>query len=126
MPRLQSIATDAAAKPAAHYSQAVVHDGIVYTAGAIGIDPATGAFAEGVGAQTTRALENLAAVLEAAGSDLTRVLKATCYLANPEDFLAFNEAYATVLDGTPPPRTTVGVRFPDPNLLVEIELIAAQ
>jgi 2-iminobutanoate/2-iminopropanoate deaminase len=126
MPVPETIATTAAAAPAAHYSQARVHAGVVYTAGAIGADPATGALAEGgVGAQTRQALANLAAILEAAGSDFAHVVKSTCYLADPADFGAFNDAYAETLPGAPPARTTVGIRFPDPALLVEIEMIAA-
>jgi 2-iminobutanoate/2-iminopropanoate deaminase len=126
MPDPETITTSAAAAPAAHYSQAVVHDGVVYTAGAIGAEPSSGTLvAGGIASQTRQALENLRAVLDAAGSDFSRVLKTTCYLADPADFQAFNAAYAEALPGTPPARTTVGIRFPDPDLLVEIEMIAA-
>jgi 2-iminobutanoate/2-iminopropanoate deaminase len=126
MPDPETITTSAAAAPAAHYSQAVVHDGVVYTAGAIGGEPGSGRLVPGgVEAQTRQALANLRAVLEAAGSDFSRVLKATCYLADPSHFQAFNAAYAEVLPDSPPARTTVGIRFPDPDLLVEIEMIAA-
>jgi 2-iminobutanoate/2-iminopropanoate deaminase len=122
----ETIATSAAAAPAAHYSQAVVHGGVVYTAGAIGLEPGSSTLVPGgIEAQTRQALANLRAVLDAAGSDFSRVLKATCYLADPSDFQAFDAAYAEALPGTPPPRTTVGIRFPDPGLLVEIEMIAA-
>ena len=126
MPRPHTITTSAAAAPAAHYSQARVHDGIVYTAGAIGADPATGSLVDGgVEAQTRQALANLRAVLAAAGSDFSHVLKASCYLADTAHFAAFNAAYAEVVGDSPPPRTTVGAGFPNPALLVEIEMIAA-
>jgi 2-iminobutanoate/2-iminopropanoate deaminase len=126
LPRPQTITTTAAAAPAAHYSQARVHDGIVYTAGAIGASPETGTLVGGgVAAQTRQALANLRAVLVAANSDFSHVLKANCYLADTADFAAFNAAYAEVVGGEPPPRTTIGAGFPNPELLVEIEMIAA-
>jgi 2-iminobutanoate/2-iminopropanoate deaminase len=125
LPQPQTITTSAAAAPAAHYSQARVHDGVVYTAGAIGADPQTGALVEGVEAQTRQALANLRAILEAAGSDFSHVVKANCFLADTAHFAAFNAAYAEVVGDGPPPRTTVGAGFPNPDLLVEIEMIAA-
>jgi 2-iminobutanoate/2-iminopropanoate deaminase len=126
LPHPQTITTTAAAAPAAHYSQARVHDAIVYTAGAIGADPQTGALVDGgIEAQTRQALANLRAVLDAAGSDLAHVLKVNCFLADAADFARFNAAYAEVVGDAPPPRTTVGAAFPNPDLLVEIEMIAA-
>jgi 2-iminobutanoate/2-iminopropanoate deaminase len=126
LPQPQTITTTAAAAPAAHYSQARVHDGIVYTAGAIGADPQTGTLVDGgIETQTRQALANLRAVLEAAGSDFSHVLKANCFLADTAHFAAFNAAYAEVVGDGPPPRTTVGAGFPNPDLLVEIEMIAA-
>jgi 2-iminobutanoate/2-iminopropanoate deaminase len=103
----------------------VIHDRLVFTAGQIGLDPGTAAMAgPGIKEQTVRALENLKAVLAAAGFDLSRVLKTTIYLVHPEDFSAVNEIYAGYFKDQPPARTTVFVSALPKGALVEIEAVA--
>lgn len=106
------------------YSQAVRAGQYVFCAGQIGLDPAGGALAEGVGGQTRRALENLRAVLEAAGCELGSVVKTTVFLASIEDFAAMNEVYAGYFGDAPPARSTVEVAALPRGALVEIEAIA--
>ncbi len=105
------------------YSQGYIVNGIVYTSGQIPIDPATGAIAEGIAAQTEQSCKNVGAILEAAGSDLTRVIKTTCFLADMGDFAAFNEVYAKFFTGKPA-RSCVAVKTLPKNVLCEIEAIA--
>ena len=106
------------------YSQAVCTGNLVFTSGQIAIDPAKGAVtAVTIEEQTDQVCRNLKAVLEAAGSDLTRVVKTTCYLRNMEDFAAFNAVYATYFTGKPA-RSCVAVRELPKNVLVEIDTIA--
>jgi 2-iminobutanoate/2-iminopropanoate deaminase len=121
------IATDGAPAAIGPYAQAVRTGNLIFTAGQIALDPATqqvvpGAIAE----QTTRVLQNLKAVLEAGGSSLDRVVKATVFLKDFNDFAAMNEVYAQFLgkDGAPPARTTVEVSRLPRNVLVEIDLVA--
>ena len=106
------------------YSQAVVVGGLVYTSGQIPIDPVSGKIeAEGIEEQTRRIIKNLAAVLEAAGSGLDKVVKTTCFLANMDDFAAFNEVYAEYFTGKPARSCVEVARLPK-DVLVEIECIA--
>ena len=121
----QIIATDAAPVAIGPYSQAVVANGFVFTAGQIPLDPATGALVAGdVVAQTEQVLRNLAAVLAAAGSAPDRVVKTTCFLADLADFPRFNEVYARSFPSAPPPRSTVQVAKLPMGALVEVECIA--
>ena len=107
------------------YSQATVADGLVFTAGQIALDPATGEIVEGgVEAQTTRVLESLAAILRAAGSDLSQVVKTTVYLVDMNDFPAMNEVYAQAFGEHRPARATVAVSALPKGVRVEIDAFA--
>lgn len=107
------------------YSQAMVSGGVVYTAGQIAMDPASGELVAGdVGVQTDRVLRNLRAVLEAAGSGLDRVLKTTVFLADMADFTAMNEVYARHFGDHRPARSTVQAGGLPRNVAVEIDAIA--
>jgi 2-iminobutanoate/2-iminopropanoate deaminase len=108
------------------YSQAIVAAGLVHCSGQIALDPSTGALLDGpVAAQAERVLENLKAVLEAAGSGLGRVVKCTVYLQRIEDFAEVNAVYARYFEGdTPPARATVAVRALPKGALVEIDCVA--
>lgn len=121
------ISTQNAPAAVGPYSQAVRTGNLVFTAGQIPLDPATQQVIEGgITEQTTRVLENLKAVLEAAGTSLDRVVKATVFLQSLNDFAAMNDVYGKYLakDGAPPARTTIEVARLPRSVLVEIELIA--
>ena len=105
------------------YSQGCIVNGIVYTSGQIPVDPATGAIPVGIAAQAEQSCKNVGAILEAAGSDLAKVIKTTCFLADMGDFAAFNEVYARYFTGKPA-RSCVAVRTLPKNVLCEIEAIA--
>ena len=106
------------------YSQAMVSGGFVFTSGQIGIDPASGEIVSGdISAQAERVMKNLGAVLEAAGSDYSRVVKATCFLASMDDFAAFNAVYGKYMTGKPA-RSCVAVKTLPKNVLCEVEVIA--
>lgn len=108
------------------YSQAVSYGGIVYCSGQIPLDPETGQLVEGdVAAQTARVLENLKAVLEAAGSSLDRVLKTTVFLKDMGEFGAMNEVYGRYFHVNPPARATVEAARLPRDVRVEIDCIAA-
>lgn len=106
------------------YSQAIRTDGMVYSAGQVGADPATGALHEGVAAQAEQALRNLAAVLDAAGTGLERVVKTTIFLVDMGDFAAVNEVYARHFTPPYPARSTIAVLALPKGAQVEIEVIA--
>jgi 2-iminobutanoate/2-iminopropanoate deaminase len=119
------IRTDGAPQPIGPYVQAVRVGQFVFTAGQIPLDPASGRMVEGgIEEQTERVLENLKAILEAAGSSLSRVVRTTCFLANLDDFAAFNRIYAKYFGENPPPRTTVQAARLPAGALVEIDCIA--
>ena len=106
------------------YSQALISGGLVFTSGQIPLDPATGAVvAGGIEAQTEQVMKNLAAVLAEAGSGLEKAVKTTCFLADMNDFAAFNEVYARHFTGKPA-RSCVAVRQLPKSVLVEVEVIA--
>ena len=105
------------------YSQGFIVNGIVYTSGQIPVDPATGNVPEGISAQAEQSCKNVGAILEAAGTDLTKVIKTTCFLADMGDFAAFNEVYARYFTGKPA-RSCVAVKTLPKNVLCEIEAIA--
>jgi 2-iminobutanoate/2-iminopropanoate deaminase len=121
------IATDAAPKAIGPYSQAVTYGDLIYTAGQIALDPATTQIVDGgITEQTERVLSNLEAVLKAAGSDLSRVLKTTVFLQSMTDFAAMNDVYAKRFGSHRPARSTVAAAGLPRNVLVEIEVVAAK
>jgi 2-iminobutanoate/2-iminopropanoate deaminase len=106
------------------YSQAIRAGELIFTAGQVGADPQTGSLAEGVAAQADQALRNLAAVLEAAGTGLDRVVKTTIFLVDMDDFAAVNEVYASHLSPPFPARSTFAVQALPKGAQVEIEMVA--
>ena len=122
---LKVVATDQAPSAIGPYSQAIIADGFVFTAGQVGFDPRkmelVGAT---VGEQTEQVLKNLAAVLRAAGSGLDRVVKTTVFLADMADFQAMNEVYARHFGNHKPARSTVAAAGLPRNARVEIEVVA--
>jgi 2-iminobutanoate/2-iminopropanoate deaminase len=121
---MKIIQTDKAPAAIGPYSQAICSGGLVFTSGQIPLVPETGSVAEGaVTEQTLQVIKNLAAVLETAGSGLDRVIKTTCFLADMNDFAAFNEVYAKYFGGKPA-RSTVAVKQLPRSVLVEIEAVA--
>ena len=118
------IATEKGPKAIGPYSQAVKANGFIFTAGQIPFDPATGQLIEGDAArQTARVLENLKAIVEAAGSSLDRAVKATVYLKDMNDFAAMNDVYARYFPKEPPARSTVEAARLPRDVRVEIDLI---
>lgn len=118
------IHTDNAPAAIGPYSQALVAGGMVYTSGQIAIDPAVGEVtAASIEEQTVQVCKNVAAVLEAAGSSLEKVVKTTCFLKNMEDFAKFNEIYAQYFTGKPA-RSCVAAKQLPKDVLVEIDTIA--
>ncbi|MDR0586789.1 MAG: RidA family protein [Treponema sp.] len=121
---MKIIQTDKAPAAIGPYSQAICSGGLVFTSGQIPLVPETGSVAEGtIKEQTLQVIKNLAAVLEEAGSGLANVIKTTCFLADMNDFAAFNEVYAEYFSGKPA-RSTVAVKQLPRNVLVEIEAVA--
>ena len=119
------VQTDKAPKAIGPYQQAIKANGFIYTAGQIPIDPKTTNLVEGdISAQTRQVLENLKAVLEAGGSALDRVVKATVFLKHMTDFAAMNEVYAQYLGSAKPARSTVAVAELPRGALIEIDLVA--
>jgi 2-iminobutanoate/2-iminopropanoate deaminase len=119
------IATDQAPKAIGPYSQAIRAQGLIFTSGQIPIDPATSQIVAGdVSAQTERVLKNLAAVLQASGSSLEKVVRSTVFLKNMGDFAAMNEVYGRYFKQEPPARSTVEVARLPKDVLVEIDVIA--
>jgi 2-iminobutanoate/2-iminopropanoate deaminase len=119
--------SDEAPKVYAPYSQAIAVGHLVYTAGQIPLDPASmDVVAGGIREQTTRVLANLRAVLQAAGSDLDRVVKTTVFLIDLADYDALNEAYAQAFGTHRPARSTVAVAALPRGVRVEIEAIAVK
>jgi 2-iminobutanoate/2-iminopropanoate deaminase len=121
------VSTEGAPKALGPYSQAIATDGLVFLAGQLPLDPTTGNIVEGdVGEMTRQVLRNLAAVLEAAGSSLDKIVKTTVFLADLNDFAAMNTAYAEFFPSNPPARSTVQVARLPRDARVEIEAIAVQ
>jgi 2-iminobutanoate/2-iminopropanoate deaminase len=121
------VQTASAPKALGPYSQAIVAGGMVYCAGQIPLDPATGnVVAGGVAEQTHQVLKNLRAVLKAAGSDLDRAVKTTVFVKNMNDFAAMNEVYGRpeYFGSAAPARSTVEVARLPRDVLVEIEVVA--
>lgn len=121
---MKIVATEQAPKALGPYSQGYVHNGILYTAGQIAINPATNEVdAATIEEQTEQVCKNLAAVLEAAGTSFDKVLKTTCFLADMGDFAVFNEIYAKYFTSKPA-RSCVAVKTLPKNVLCEVEVIA--
>lgn len=122
----QTVYTPNAPAAIGPYSQAIVCNGLVFTSGQIAINPASQKVeATTIEEQTKQVLSNLTAVLEAAGSSMEKVVKTTCFLANMEDFAAFNAIYAQYFPGRPA-RSCVAVKTLPNQVLVEVEAIAEQ
>jgi 2-iminobutanoate/2-iminopropanoate deaminase len=120
----RAVATDAAPAALGPYSQAIVAGGFVFCAGTAGIDPQTGQPAEGIEAQTEQALQNIAAILNAAGASMADLVKTTIFYADVDDFAKLNEVYARHMPDPPPARSApANVKLPR-GLLVSIEAIA--
>ena len=121
---MHKIHTEKAPAAIGPYSQAVKANGFVFTSGQIALDPTTGAVVTGgVAEQTERICENLKAVLAAAGSSLEKTVKTTCFLADMNDFAAFNEVYGRYFSEKPA-RSCVAVKTLPKNVLAEIEVVA--
>ena len=119
------VSTEMAPKAIGPYEQGIKFNGFLFTSGQIALDPATGKLIEGdISVQTRRVLENLQAVLEAGGSSLDRVVKATVYLTDLSTFAQMNEVYAEYLGHVKPARSTVGVASLPRGASVEIDLVA--
>jgi 2-iminobutanoate/2-iminopropanoate deaminase len=122
---LKVVATDQAPGAIGPYSQAIIANGFVYTAGQVGFDPRKMEIVgTAVGEQTEQVMKNLAAVLKAAGSGLDRVVKTTVFLADMADFQAMNEVYARHFGNHKPARSTVAAAGLPRNARVEIEVVA--
>lgn len=120
------ILSAAAPQPVSAYSQAIQSGSLLFLAGQIPLDPATGKVVSGtIAEETDRIVDNLRAVLSAAGATLDNVVKTTVYLTNMADFAAFNQAYARHFPKDPPARTTVAVAALPLGVRLEVEAIAA-
>jgi 2-iminobutanoate/2-iminopropanoate deaminase len=125
MSELHFVVTPHAPQAIGPYSQAVIANGFLYTAGQVAFDPATMALVTGdVSVQTDRVLLSLKAILETAGTSLGRVVKTTVFLASMDDFAAMNEVYARHFGTHKPARSTVAVKTLPRNALVEIDCVA--
>ena len=121
---LNKIATDKAPNAIGPYSQAVVYGNLLFTSGQISLDPATGTMVTGdITAQAERVMQNLQAVLTAAGTCFDHVIKTTCFLADMSEFAAFNAVYGKYITSTPS-RSCVAVKELPKGSLVEVEIIA--
>ncbi len=121
------IRTDKAPAPfqGAPYSQAIAHGGLVFVSGQLGIDAEGNMVEGGISEQTEQVMQNLSAILEAAGSSLQNVVKATIFLADLGDVQAMNDVYARHMGDEPPARATFQVAALPSGALIEIEVIAA-
>ena len=123
MTRVQ-VSTAGAPAALGPYSQAIVAGGFVFCSGTVGIDPQSGVLAEGIAEQTEQALMNLAAILEAAGSSMSQLVKTTIFYANVDEFATINEIYARHMPDPPPARSApANVALPR-GIQISIEAIA--
>ena len=121
---MKRIYTDKAPAAIGPYSQGYISNGFFFTSGQVPLDPATGAIVgEEITAQTEQVMQNLSALLEAAGTSFANVVKTTCFLADMGDFATFNEIYGRYFTEKPA-RSCVAVKTLPKNVLVEVELIA--
>jgi 2-iminobutanoate/2-iminopropanoate deaminase len=119
------IKTDHAPGAVGHYSQGIIANGFLFTAGQVALDPASGTVIDGdVAAQTERVLQNIGGILAAAGVTWGDVVKVTVYLSSMTDFAAFNEVYGRVLGDARPARSTVAVAGLPRGVLIEIDAVA--
>ncbi|MBI4655028.1 MAG: RidA family protein [Nitrospirae bacterium] len=118
--------TDNVPKPKGPYSQAVIHNGLMYISGQIPIDPKTGVIKRGtIEEETEMVLNNIKAIVESAGASMKDVLKVTCYLADMDDFGRFNDVYKKYFVDEPPARTTIQAGRLPLDVQIEIDAIAA-
>ena len=123
---IKPVQTPNAPAPGGHYSQAVIHNGLIYVAGQLPIDPKTGEKSLGsIEEQAEQTLNNVRAILQAAGSDFNRVLKMTVYISDAESWGKFNEVYARIMGDHRPARSVVPVKELRHGFRIEIEAIAA-
>ncbi|HYC29131.1 MAG TPA: Rid family detoxifying hydrolase [Chitinophagaceae bacterium] len=124
---MESILTPNAPKPGGHYSQAIVHGDLIFVAGQLSIDPATGERKTGpIEEQTLQTLQNLRAILEAAGSDTDHVLKTTVFIADISLWGKVNEVYSTFFGSHRPARSIVPTKELHHGFLIEVEAIATK
>ena len=121
---MKTVATKNAPAAIGPYSQAQIVNGLVYTSGQIGIDPAVGALVEGLDAQVNQVFKNLSELLKAAGSDMSKVIKTTVFIKDMNDFGKVNEIYAKYFTEPFPGRSCVEVARLPKDALVECEVIA--
>jgi 2-iminobutanoate/2-iminopropanoate deaminase len=118
--------TDNAPKPKGPYSQAVIHNGLLYVSGQIPVDPVIGTLIHGtIEEETELVLDNLKIIAEDAGASMEDVLKVTCYLADMDDFARFNEVYRKYFPENPPARATVQAARLPLDVQIEIDAIVA-
>ncbi len=121
---LNKIATDKAPAAIGPYSQGIITGNLLFSSGQIAINPANGQIeAEGIVEQTEQVMKNIGAILEAAGTDYSKVVKTTCFLADMNDFATFNEVYGKYFTEKPA-RSCVAVKTLPKNVLCEVEVIA--
>ena len=120
----ECISTDKAPAAIGPYSQAVLHGQTLYVSGQLPLDPATKEMADDVRAQTRQSMKNIAAIVEAAGSSMDKVIRCGIFVSNLADFAAINEEYATFFSGDYPARATVQVAALPLGAQVEIDAIA--
>ena len=122
---MKQVSTKSAPAAIGPYSQAVKTYGLVFVSGQLPIDPQTGSFPEGgIAAQTNQSLKNLGSILAEAGSDYSKVIKTTVFLADMADFAAMNEVYSSFFNAPFPARSAIAVKELPKGALVEIECIA--
>jgi 2-iminobutanoate/2-iminopropanoate deaminase len=122
---MKVIETADAPAPIGPYSQAIQAKGFIFVSGQIPIDPKTGQVVDGgIEVQTRQVIKNISAILRAAGTDLNQVVKATVFLANLDDFVAFNQVYAEYFGKTRPARAAVQVARLPKEVLLEIEVVS--
>lgn len=122
----KAISTDKAPAAIGPYSQAIEVNGMVFTSGVIPVNPATGEIPEGVEAQAEQAFSNMAALLQAAGTNIEAVIKTTVFIKEMNDFGKINEVYAKYFTGTFPARSCVEVARLPKDVLLEVEAIATK
>lgn len=121
---MKVISTEKAPAAIGPYSQGIISNGFLFASGQIAIIPETGAIAEGdITVQTEQVMKNIGELLKAAGTDYTKVVKTSCFLADMGDFASFNEIYAKYFTGKPA-RSCVAVKTLPKNVLCEVEVIA--